>query len=187
MKNRFIFSLVTLFILSYFHINAESKERGKPDVKNPMFFVEKSNRGEKITSKEFTILITQLEQKLTDLKVASSKISTEGADSSNERGKIWEIELDNMQENIKSAFVHLNEVRNNPDSMASSLALYINLRDITATAFEFDKVQHFEKALKNTHLYLDLWSTSFQKAHLIPLAILKDKQPPLSDKKTKDK
>ena len=187
MKNRIILSLVTLFILSCFHVNAESKELEKPDVNNPMLYWEKGNNGEKITSEEFAVLITQLEQKLADLKVASSKISIGGAGFSYELGKAWEIELEQMHENIKLAFIYLKGVKNYPDSIAVSLALYITLRDITATASEFARVPNYAETLHATHSFLSVWSIAFQKAHLIPLAILKDKQPSLNEKETKAK
>ena len=155
-------------------VNAESKDRPKLDSTDPMYYWEKGNHGQKISREEFNILMNQIEQKLIDLKVASSKISIAGANFSYENGKIWEIELDSMRENIQLAIKYLTEVKNKPDSMTFSLVLYIVMRDIVSTAYDFDKIKPFEDTLNKAHTYLSIWSTAFQKAHLVPLAVSKD-------------
>lgn len=175
MKNRHRFLLGLLFILlGPFLVFSADNTPVKQDRTNYMYYWEKGNRGEKISREEFNILISELERKLADLKAASSQISIAGANFSYETGKMWEIELSHMNENIDAAMKYINGVRNKPDSMTLSLFLHVILIDVKTTAYDLDRIKQFEKTLNKTHIALSLWCTAFQKAHLIPLAIAKD-------------
>jgi hypothetical protein len=176
MKIRMFFLVAALFfLLNTSLVLSADKESAKQNVKDPMYYMEKGNRGEKISKEEFMILMSELEKKLTDFKVASSKISIARANFSYEIGKSWEIVLQKMNENIEEAFKYTNAVKNNPDSMSISLILYIFLRHIEMTALDFEKIKYFETTLNNTNIRLSHWCTAFEKSHLIPLAVAKDK------------
>lgn len=59
---------------------------------------------------------------------------------------------------------------------ASPLILYALLMDIKSAAHSFESIDHFRTTLNKTHVGVSVWSTAFQKAHLLPLAVMKDKQ-----------
>ncbi|MBI2470717.1 MAG: hypothetical protein HYV59_05670 [Planctomycetes bacterium] len=176
MKNRLVFLLVGLLnmIIYTLGLSAESA-LPKQNIKDYRYYWEKGNRGEHISTEEFNLLMSELEKKLTDLKTAFSKVSIDGDNFSYETGKIWEIELQQEKKDIDAAFKYMNVVNNNPNSMILSLVLYVVLMDIKTTAYDFNRIDHFEKTLNKTHVYLSAWCTAFQKAHLIPLAAAKDK------------
>jgi hypothetical protein len=174
-RHRFLLALVFILLGPAFVFSADNKPV-KKDGMNYMYYWEKGNRGEKISKEEFNILISELERKLADFKTASSQISIAGTNHSYQTGKMWEIELTHMNENIDAAMKYINSVKNRPDSMTLSLVLYVILIDIKTTAYDLDRINQFEKTLNKTHIALSLWCTAFQKAHLIPLAIAKDER-----------
>lgn len=156
MKIRIFFLVAALFfLLNTSLVLSADKESPKHNVKDYKYYWEKGNSGEKISKEEFMVLMSELEKSLTDFKAASSKISIAGANFLYIR-ESWEIVLQKMNENIEEAFKYINAVKNNPDSMSTSLILYIFLRHIEMTARDFEKIKYFETTLNNTNIVENL-------------------------------
>lgn len=177
MKILRIFSLILLISFSAI-LSLESKtlERSPKDPTGVMYYWDKGNRGEKLTKEEFKILMDELEKSLKDFKFTASIISISDADMSYNDGKAWEITLNDMSENIDSALKLLKSVNSYPNSLSISLSLYIVVNRIIETAYDFRKISVFNKALKDETIGLKIWCTAFQKAHLMYLAIERDKR-----------
>lgn len=167
--------LIALFIMlnSSFSLSAEP-DPIKQDVKGPAYYIDKGNRGEQITLKEFKVLLKQLEAEVVNLKKALSETTPWGGNLPYEIGKGWEMELELTQKNIEAALKYLDALRNNPNSMISSAGLYAVLANIDRSLLYFDKIPHFEKSLGNRHVILFMWRLAFERAHLLPLAMAKD-------------
>ena len=147
---------------------------GSQDVRGPSFYIEKGNRGEQISIKEFKALMKQLESEITDLNKTVSETTVWGSNMPYEIGKSWEMEIELTKKNIEVAFKHLDVLRNNPNSMASSAGLYAGLANIDRSLLYFDKIPHFEKSLGKRHVGLFMWRLAFERSHLFPLALAKD-------------
>jgi len=174
-QNRVVFFLVALSTLlsSSLVLSAESGPP-KQNVEHYMYYWEKGNRGEQISIEEFKFLMSELEKKVTDLKAAFSKISIAGPNFSYRIGKVWEIKLELTNENIEAALKYINALKDNPNSMRLSLILYLYLKEVSNSAYDFERIKDFETTFSDTHVYLGFWCTAFQKAHLIPLAAARD-------------
>ena len=175
MKKIISCALVTIVILLLPPlVYSADKQPVNDDTKSYMYYWKKGNSGEKISSQEFNILMSELQKRLEKLESASSQTSIGDAGFSYKIGKRWEIELSNFHENIKKALKYVNAVRGKPDSMTMSLVLYVILNDIKTTAYDLGRITQFEKTLNMTHYDLNFWCIAFQKAYLNPLAIKKD-------------
>jgi len=174
MKNVIVSALVLLVLLSSALVFSAEKKQANDNAKSYMYYCKKGNSGDKISREEFNILTLELQKRLKNLKAASSQISIGDAGFSYDICKMWETELDHFNENIETALKYVDAVRNKPDSMTLSLVLYVILIDIKTSAYDFSKIMQFEKTLKMTHYDLNFWCIAFQKAHLIPLAMMKD-------------
>lgn len=155
----------------------------KKDLKDFKYYTDKGNRGEQLTTEEFRLLMQKLENNLLEVKKAFFEISIWGADFSYEIGKAWEFELDMTKQSIENALKFLSAVKEKPNSIGLSVGLHCCLAYIDNEGLVFEKVDHFTKIIKPSRFNLRLWTIAFEKAHLLPLAIAKDKGKDLYEKK----
>lgn len=165
--------LLTLLTTSYV-FPAESDESPHNDKKSWQY-IEQGNHGEPLSKGDFINLISQIDKSLISLKSAVSNISIPGNNISYERGKMLETELQSMKEDIEDASKYLNEVKKNPNTISLSLILYVTLERIVRSGYDFSRLT-YDHNLDDTVPDLSLWAVAFQKSHLIPLAVAKDKK-----------
>lgn len=172
--SKVIFTVAIFVLLNSSLVYSSDTETVKHDINSPLYFWVKGNRLEKISTKEFKILMSNLEKSIKALKVVSSQISIAEANFSYKTGKDWEIELESLKESIETALNFIKAVNNKPNSMVNSMLLYVTLTDIKSSAYDFERIEQFEKTLNSKHIDLSLWCRAFLKTHLIPLAFKKD-------------
>ncbi|MFH2003457.1 MAG: hypothetical protein ABIK27_01730, partial [Bacteroidota bacterium] len=165
-----LFKILPVFLfvcLSALHgVNAE----GKPN------YLDYWNKGgERLSIKEFNILIQELEKSMNAFKEAYNTIDIGDANFSYKRGKEWEMVLNVNKENLENAFQAFEKVKKVPSSMRYSLGFYIILNMVLEIVWDIDDISQFEKCLDRTHINLSFWLRAFQDAHLIRLAYIKDR------------
>jgi hypothetical protein len=163
----FVSTLCVLFLFSSASANEYPNDHF-------MYYWKKGNNGQSLSILEFTILMTQLEERMKAFRKAFSAIDI-GAGGFNYRtGKTWEIQLDTDNEQLDFAFKFLEKVNAAPNQIRYSLGLFVVLNGILRTAYDFARIDAFDKHLNNTHIELWAWITAFEKAHLSALAYAKD-------------
>jgi len=178
-------TIYCLFFLFFCHSIVLSKDLSseKKNLEDFSYYADKGNRGEQLTTEEFKILMQKLENILLEVKKAFSEISIRGADFSYEIGKSWEMELDMTRESIENALKVLNALKEKPNSIRLSVGLHCYLAHIDNEGLVFERVERFAKIIKPSRFNLRLWTIAFEKAHLLFLAIAKDKGKDLYEKK----
>lgn len=112
---------------------------------NYMEYIGKGNRGEQLSVEEFNILIKQLEKSMKAFREAFLKIRIEDANFTYADGKNWEVSLTSDKKQLERAFKFLPYVRKHPNEISTSLQFYIDLMEVTQTAYEFAQIPAFDK------------------------------------------
>jgi hypothetical protein len=87
------------------------------------------------------------------------------------------------RETTENALKLLSAMKEQPNSIGLSVGLHIYLAHIDNEGLVFERIESFTKIIKSSRFNLRLWTIAFEKAHLLFLAIAKDKGQNLYEKR----
>jgi hypothetical protein len=95
-----------------------------------------------------------------------------------QEGKFWMSKLEEDRESIETAIHQIELLKEKPTHLVSAIKFYKSLRDLSSNFNAYNNTSLFSAFVGDLAPEMELWADPvFYELYLLPLAVLKDKEP----------